>query len=94
MVPRSARRLHWELLQSLVHASYSFHSATDSGVTLNRFSQDMTLIDLDLPSYAIGFGMDVFICAGQVILIAISAKYVAATLPFVLLGVYFVQDST
>jgi ATP-binding cassette subfamily C (CFTR/MRP) protein 1 len=91
MDPRSARRLHWELLQTSVHASYSFHSATDSGVTLNRFSQDMTLVDIDLPSFAIGFIMDVFVCTSQVIVIAIGAKYVSAVLPFILSGVYIVQ---
>ena len=91
MVPRSARRLHRDLLQTSVHASYSFHCSIDSGVTLNRFSQDMTLVDIDLPSFAIGFIMDVFVCAGQVILIAIGAKYVAAILPLILLGVYVIQ---
>ena len=91
MVPRSARKLHWELLQTTAHASYSFHSAVDSGVTLNRFSQDMTLIDLELPSYAIGFVMDVFLGAGEIILIAIGAKYVSAILPFILLAVYYIQ---
>jgi ATP-binding cassette subfamily C (CFTR/MRP) protein 1 len=51
----------------------------------------MTLVDIDLPSFATGFVMDVFVCTGQIIVIAFGAKYLSAVLPFILLGVYFVQ---
>jgi ATP-binding cassette subfamily C (CFTR/MRP) protein 1 len=78
MVPRSAQEMHWELLQSTIHASYSFLSAVDPGTTLNRFSQDMTLLDLELPSYAVQFSFYLFSWVGQTILITIEVKYVAA----------------
>jgi hypothetical protein len=32
----------------------SFHSSVDSGVTVNRFSQDLELIDMELPAAALG----------------------------------------
>lgn len=31
----------------------TFHSTVDTGVTINRFSQDLQLIDMELPSHAI-----------------------------------------
>jgi ATP-binding cassette, subfamily C (CFTR/MRP), member 1 len=32
----------------------SFHSIVESGVTVNRFSQDLQLIDMELPGAAFG----------------------------------------
>jgi hypothetical protein len=32
----------------------SFHSSVDSGTTVNRFSEDLRLIDMDLPTAAFG----------------------------------------
>jgi ATP-binding cassette subfamily C (CFTR/MRP) protein 1 len=37
----------------VMRAPQSFFDETDSGVTLNRFSQDMTLIDGQLPAAAV-----------------------------------------
>ena len=34
-----------------------FHSTTDTGITVNRFSQDLQLIDMELPSAALGVVM-------------------------------------
>lgn len=54
IVPRSGARLHAILLKTIMHARMSFFMNTDTGVTLNRFSQDMTLVDAVLPSQAFG----------------------------------------
>lgn len=32
----------------------AFHSAVDTGITVNRFSQDLALIDMELPMAAFG----------------------------------------
>jgi hypothetical protein len=45
--------LHKILLRTVVRAPQLFFSTTDTGVTLNRFSQDMTLIDGALPIAAV-----------------------------------------
>jgi hypothetical protein len=50
ITPKSGAGLHKILLHSVMRAPQSFFDETDSGVTLNRFSQDMTLIDGSLPS--------------------------------------------
>ncbi|KAI8314010.1 ABC transporter atnG [Colletotrichum sp. SAR11_59] len=36
-----------------------FHSSVDSGVTVNRFSQDLQLIDMELPAAALGVAVGV-----------------------------------
>jgi ATP-binding cassette subfamily C (CFTR/MRP) protein 1 len=49
MGPKSAAYLHQVLVKATVKAPMSFFEATDSSVLLNRFSQDMTLVDFALP---------------------------------------------
>jgi hypothetical protein len=53
ITPKSGAGLHKILLRSVMRAPQSFFDETDSGITLNRFSQDMTLIDGNLPSAAV-----------------------------------------
>jgi ATP-binding cassette, subfamily C (CFTR/MRP), member 1 len=54
IVPKSGLELHRILLRTVMHAPMHFFATTDSGVTLNRFSQDMTLIETVLPTNAFG----------------------------------------
>ncbi|CAG8971668.1 hypothetical protein HYALB_00003136 [Hymenoscyphus albidus] len=91
VVPKSASQLHWILLTATMNAPYSFFTKTDVGMTLNRCSKDMALVDLDLPSHALETIFYVINGAGQVILIAIGARYIAAAIPAIIIAVYFVQ---
>jgi ABC-type multidrug transport system fused ATPase/permease subunit len=91
MVPRSANKLHRDLLQTTIKASQQYHEKNDTGVTLNRFSQDLTLVDIDLPSYAIEYVIDVFLCIGQAVIVALGIYYMAALLPVIVAVVYSVQ---
>lgn len=49
LIPKSAKHLHWLLLDAVAKAPLWYFATTDSGVILDRFSQDMTLIDQALP---------------------------------------------
>jgi ATP-binding cassette subfamily C (CFTR/MRP) protein 1 len=53
MVPRSGIAFHKKLLDTVLGAPMSFFASTDTGVTLNRFSQDLMLIDMELPVSAL-----------------------------------------
>ncbi len=53
MVPLSGEKFHLALLKTVLSAPMSFFVNTDSGETLNRFSQDLQLIDMELPSAAL-----------------------------------------
>lgn len=50
VTPKSGAGLHKTLLRTVLGAPQSFFDETDSGITLNRFSKDMTLIDGPLPN--------------------------------------------
>jgi ATP-binding cassette, subfamily C (CFTR/MRP), member 1 len=53
MVPKSGKNFHKTLLSTVLNAPMSFFVKTDTGVTVNRFSQDLQLIDMELPIAAL-----------------------------------------
>lgn len=92
MQPRSASRLHQDLLQTVLDAPLSFFTRTDMGSIINRFSQDMALVDVDLPfSYADLTLSFVSAFAGFGLMAVSGAGYFAATMPFTIAALYGVQ---
>ena len=92
MVPQSGGNFHSRLLRTVLTAPMSFFATTDTGVTLNRFSQDLQLIDMDLPISALNFFAVLFLCLAQIILIGVSSKYAAISFPFLFVTVYLIQS--
>ncbi|KAL4782982.1 P-loop containing nucleoside triphosphate hydrolase protein [Aspergillus varians] len=91
MVPKSGEAFHRGLLSTVLSAPMLFFSATDSGSILNRFSQDLQLIDMELPIAAINTFATFVLCLCQMIFMGIASKYAAISFPFVLLIVYSIQ---
>ncbi|EED17511.1 ATP-binding cassette transporter, putative [Talaromyces stipitatus ATCC 10500] len=50
IVPKSSTQFHEYLVTKIRDAPLSFLTSTDNGTILNRFSQDMTLVDRSLPA--------------------------------------------
>ena len=92
LMPRAAIRLHHILLQTVLHAPPSFFARTDSGVILNRFSQDMSLVDLQLPIATSTVFLSLFGYIAQMALISTGSSYMALTVPFTLLAIYGIQN--
>ncbi|CEJ91185.1 hypothetical protein VHEMI06915 [[Torrubiella] hemipterigena] len=90
-VPRSSSKLHEQLLDTVMNAPYSFFVNTDSGVTLNRFANDMSLIELQLADAVMHTQNDVYISITSAVLIAIGARYVGILMPFAAVLLYFLQ---
>lgn len=91
IVPKSSRKLHRVLLSSVASATYAFSISTDSGTILNRFSQDMSLIDIQLPISLLTTTTMLIFCVGSAVLIFIGAKYAAALIPLCIGVLYLVQ---
>ncbi|KAI8243023.1 ABC transporter atnG [Colletotrichum sp. SAR 10_96] len=91
VVPRSARHLHQMLLDAVLAAPLVFFTTTDSGVTLNRFSQDMTLIDHRLPMSAFATLHTFLLVIAETALIASGASYFAALIPPSFMALYLLQ---
>ncbi|KAF1848738.1 P-loop containing nucleoside triphosphate hydrolase protein [Cucurbitaria berberidis CBS 394.84] len=91
MVPRSGVIFHQKLLDTVLGSPMSFFSTTDTGVTLNRFSQDLMLIDMELPVAALNTFATFVLCISQMALIAVAAPFAAISFPVVGISVYFIQ---
>ena len=91
MVPRSAESFHWKLLTTVLNAPMSFFATTDTGITLNRFSQDLQLIDMDLPIAALNTTATLILCLAQMILIGVTSVYAAISFPICILTLYLIQ---
>jgi ATP-binding cassette, subfamily C (CFTR/MRP), member 1 len=72
-------------------APIRFFSTTDTGQTSNRFSQDLELIDMELPLALIGMTITLISCLAQIGVIIYGSKYIAAAIPGLLILLYFVQ---
>ncbi|KAK9420894.1 putative ABC transporter FUM19 [Seiridium unicorne] len=77
VIPKSAKYLHWLLLDAVVRAPLWYFTTTDSGTILNRFSQDMTLIDQVLPMAFFATAIDSLTLVANAAIIASGAQYVA-----------------
>ncbi|KAL5115336.1 hypothetical protein ACEQ8H_006781 [Pleosporales sp. CAS-2024a] len=91
MVPRSGIIFHQKLLDTVLGSPMSFFSTVDTGVTLNRFSQDLMLIDMELPLTALNTFATFMLCIAQMVLIAVAAPFAAISFPIVVISVYFIQ---
>jgi ABC-type multidrug transport system fused ATPase/permease subunit len=87
----SGVQLHDQALKTALNASLRFISTTDTGTILNLFSQDMTIIDSQLPGMINNLCISGAIALGQAIVIAVSSAYLAISYPFFIAVVYFVQ---
>ncbi|PYI35212.1 P-loop containing nucleoside triphosphate hydrolase protein [Aspergillus indologenus CBS 114.80] len=91
IVIKSGLELHRVLVRTVVDAPMHFFAGVDSGVILNRFSQDMTLVDAVLPTMAFGTVLSVAQCFAQVALISLGSSYMAVTIIPCFLVLYCAQ---
>ncbi|GJN76137.1 hypothetical protein PLICBS_010249 [Purpureocillium lilacinum] len=90
-VPKSAQHLHWLLLEAVLAAPLWFFTSTDTSSVLNRFSQDMTLVDQVLPMSVFTTTFDVYNVIAGAALIASGSTYVAAIIPVCVVAIYYIQ---
>ncbi|UNI17048.1 hypothetical protein JDV02_003426 [Purpureocillium takamizusanense] len=92
IISNSAMKLHADVLQTTVGASFRFLSTVDSGTLLNRFSKDMELIDMELPSAMVNCVSSIFACIGKIMLIAVFSQYFGILLPILCGVLYLIQS--
>ncbi|KFY76365.1 hypothetical protein V499_03976 [Pseudogymnoascus sp. VKM F-103] len=91
MVSSSGSNLHRQAIITVVRAPLSFFTTTDTGTVTNLFSQDMTLIDGELPLAFINTFLGVVILIGNCFVAAIASPYLAISYPFVAGILYVIQ---
>ncbi|KAM3536550.1 hypothetical protein MY4038_000005 [Beauveria bassiana] len=91
IIPKSARKLHWKLLRTTLQAPMSFFASKSIGSLVNRFSQDMTLVDQDLPIAVFTSLKGSLSVIGSGALVMLGSAYLAATIPVALALLYALQ---
>ncbi|KAJ6785512.1 hypothetical protein PWT90_03803 [Aphanocladium album] len=90
-VPQSASHLHGSVLETAFRAPMSFIAPTPTGVLVNRFSQDMRLVDMVLPGNLVSTCFILSGCLGIGALTIAASPYLAAVLPFLFGVLYLLQ---
>ncbi|KAI1820889.1 putative ABC transporter [Xylaria intraflava] len=91
LAPHSGTLIHQHLLHIVMSAPLSYFSQTDNGSILNRFSQDIQLIDKQLPSALQTVLVQIFKLLVQIIVLCMAQKWLAVSLPACAVLVYVVQ---
>ncbi|KAH8194053.1 hypothetical protein TruAng_011783 [Truncatella angustata] len=91
MAPHSGLTLHSRLLIAIMRAPLSYFSSTETGEILNRFSQDMQLVDKQLAPALQSVLVQTFKLTVQFILLFLASKYMTISLPFCCIAVYIIQ---
>ncbi|KAI9695824.1 MAG: hypothetical protein M1820_008379 [Bogoriella megaspora] len=90
-VKRAGAKVHREALNTLIRAPLAFFTKTDTGVVTNLFSQDLNLIDNELPEATVITLVTLFQAVGQVAVILTTSAYLAISYPFLGVLLYVVQ---
>ncbi|KAJ5198318.1 Cyclic peptide transporter [Penicillium cinerascens] len=92
IAPKTAAKFHRALLDTVFMAKPTFLSSTDVGTTLNRFSEDLGIIDEELSS-AFDITVTAMLgCIAEAVLIFTgSSGYVSLVVPFCVMIMYFLQ---
>lgn len=91
VIPRSGKRLHSQLATTVLRAQFPIISQVDTGTTLNRFSQDLMFVDMQLPIDLFNTSSEFFTAIIQIVLITVASLPMLCAIPVVLIVLYMVQ---
>lgn len=73
-------------MSTLITAPLAFFTSTDTELFTNLFSQDMTLIDNELPTAVTNLALDLCDAIGMRAVIATASPWLALSYPVLLVG--------
>ncbi|KAF4345669.1 multidrug resistance [Fusarium beomiforme] len=91
MTRSAGTELHQRAILTVISAPLRFFSKTDTGIVTNLFSQDMTLLDSELPLALTNFSLDCSNALGSAVVVASASPYLAIGYPFLMGMLYFIQ---
>ncbi|KAK4069531.1 uncharacterized protein Triagg1_6955 [Trichoderma aggressivum f. europaeum] len=91
MTAQSGITLHHQTLRAVIGAPLRFFTNVDAGVVINLFSQDISLIDMELPQSLLNATVELFILIGMAVVVATASPYIAASYPFFAALMWLVQ---
>ncbi|KAH6659515.1 ABC transporter [Truncatella angustata] len=92
VISNTGTNFHSQLLEATLSAPLRFFTNTDSGELLNRFSQDMELIDMELPAVMVNYTSTVVSIIAKAIVLAVFSQYLGIAIPFLGGAMYLLQS--
>ncbi|KAH9223366.1 P-loop containing nucleoside triphosphate hydrolase protein [Leptodontidium sp. 2 PMI_412] len=83
--------LHHAAIETIMHSSFRFLSTTDVGKVLNLLSQDMNILDIQLPRIVNNMAFTLSNAVGQAVVIAVSSAWLAVSYPVFIAMLWAVQ---
>ncbi|PVH86961.1 putative ABC multidrug transporter [Cadophora sp. DSE1049] len=83
--------LHHATVDTIIHSSLRYMSMTEVGKVLNLFSQDMNILDTQLPRMVNNMGFTLSNAIGQAVVIAVSSAWLAVSYPLFIAMLWAVQ---
>ncbi|KAK9787168.1 putative ABC multidrug transporter [Seiridium cardinale] len=90
-VMKAGASIHGEALETLIKAPLRFFTTTDQGQIINLFSQDINLIDTELPNGLLNAVSCVFVATGQAAVLVTTSPYIAISYPFLVALLWLIQ---
>jgi ABC-type multidrug transport system fused ATPase/permease subunit len=90
-IRKSGAYLHRDALRTLIRAPLRFFTTTDQGIITNLFSQDLNLVDTELPNALLNTLINLTPAIGQAAVMLTSSPYIAISYPFLLGLMWLVQ---
>ncbi|RFU76622.1 abc transporter [Trichoderma arundinaceum] len=91
MTSQSGITLHHQTLRAVIGAPLRFFTSVDAGIVTNLFSQDMTLVDIELPQSVLNATVEFFISIGMAVVVATASPYIAISYPFFAAMLWVIQ---
>ncbi|KAI0407428.1 P-loop containing nucleoside triphosphate hydrolase protein [Xylaria palmicola] len=91
ITPNGGRHLHSSILKAALDAPMSFLAQIETGMLVNRFSQDLRLADMTLPGAIINIAFQLGQCIVATVLAATAVGYFAAVVPPAIFVLYLIQ---
>lgn len=83
--------LHQRALETVINAPLQLLTTSDTGTITNYFSQDITIIDNELPMAVANVVLDIFGVIGMGVLIASSSPWLGLSYPAMILILWLIQ---
>lgn len=91
MARKSGIQLHKVLIDATLSAPLSLFSKSDSGQILTRFSQDIQMVDMNLPLQLLTMAQHLFVCVAQAGLIGSGVGWIAVSYPALIAVLVVIQ---
>ncbi|UNI24672.1 hypothetical protein JDV02_010402 [Purpureocillium takamizusanense] len=88
---RATRGVHLDLLQTVMGAPLSFFAGTDTGDVLNRFSKDISFVNMNMPTALLTTWFGLRTVVMNSILVLPGSSYLSIAIPFTVIFVYVLQ---